>query len=259
MYMDRSIKRIEHLFPRQNDGAEKRRQPLGVACRLADDQTSYRMAFRLLYDAYLRNGLSRPNRLRLRILPHHLLDTSTVLLAEQAGRSLGTLSVIEDGTLGVPVELLYPLEVARLRRGGGRLAELTCLAAAELAHRGHRSVLRKLLKTAFDVAGDRHVDILTVCIHPRHAKFYRDGLGFASLGPPRRCPWVCEQPAVAMYRPLRCLASSARISTDSQAVLIRFPAFQSNGSTGNFRDAFLPLLQEASPFPWFERRRAKAA
>jgi hypothetical protein len=229
-----------------------------LACRRAQNPASFWMAFRLIYFAYVRSGLAQPNPFGIRFLPHHLLTTSFVLLAARRELDVGTLSIIEDGEFGMPLDLLYPQDIARLRRGGTKVAELTCLAAETTEHRLRWSILRVLLRSALELAAARRIEVLTVCIHPRHARFYEDRLGFVQLGPSRNCPWVCGQPAIAMYRSLSAERNEKTLADETEPAVIplRDATMDVPGDDG--REYFRQLLPHASPFPWPLRRIAAA-
>ena len=167
-------------------------------CTTARRRHDLRVAFQLVYDRYHRDGLATWSRHGLRILPHQLLDTSWVLLVRRGRRSLGTLSLIEDGAMGLPMEQLYPVDIWHLRRRQTRVAELACFALLDQPAAQSMSVLRALLQAACEIGFRRQIDELVICVHPNRANFYARRLGFEEFGPLRYCPWVCGQPAVAM-------------------------------------------------------------
>ena len=100
----------------------------GVRCRIAATRSEREAAFELVYEAYLRSGLSDPNPWRVRVTPYHLLPDAEVFVAVHRGQVLLTYTFVFDGELGVPMELVYAREVDELRRAGVRFAEATCLA-----------------------------------------------------------------------------------------------------------------------------------
>jgi hypothetical protein len=169
-----------------------------LRCVAARRRPDLQTAFQLVYDRYYRDGLTNWNRFGLRILPHQLLETSWVLLAKRDRNCLGTLSLVEDGAMGLPIEQLYPEEVWQLRRRRLRVAELACFALIDQSAAESMIVLRALLQSACEIAFRRRIDELLICVHPRRASFYERRLGFKELGPLRNCHWVCDQPAVAM-------------------------------------------------------------
>lgn len=169
-----------------------------LRCFAARSRRDLGDAFQIVYDRYIRDGLAERNHFGLRILPHQLLDTSWVLLSKRAHVALGTLTLIEDGAMGLPIEQLYPAEIWRLRRQQLRIAELACFALLDQSAGDSLGVLRALLQLACEIGFSRGVDELVICIHPKRARFYRRRLGFEEIGPIRGCPWVRDQPAVAM-------------------------------------------------------------
>lgn len=167
-------------------------------CLVARRRRELRDAFRIIYERYVRDGLTNRNSFGLRILPHQLLDTSWVLLAKRDQETLGTLSLIEDGAMGLPMEQLYPAEIWTLRRQKLRLAELACFATLDQSAAATMTVLRVLLQSACEIAFRNEIEELLICVHPKRARFYEKRLGFEEVGPLRHCPWVCGHPAVAM-------------------------------------------------------------
>ncbi len=116
---------------------------------------------------------------------HHLLDECVTFIAEEDNRITGTLTVILDSPAGLPLEGLYPEEVAALRRQEHRVCEF-CSLAVEPKRREHRSIVLGLFKKAFayvhHLAG---VTDVCVTLKPSHERFYRR-LRFEDLGGFRR-------------------------------------------------------------------------
>jgi len=225
---------------RQRLAAQRKSRPL--QCSAARRRSELQTAFRLIYERYRSEGLTNWNPHGLRILPHQLLDTTWVLLARRSGQLLGTLSLIEDGTMGLPIEQLYPAEIWRLRRAGRRVAELACFALTDETAGESMSVLRTLLRTACTIAARREIDELVICIHPRRASFYERRLGFMELGPTRACPWVCGQPAVAMRLAISTTNRTAAVIARAEASRNSELTFASRELRRTDRAYFLRLL-----------------
>lgn len=223
-----------------------------LECVAARRRTDLELAFRLIYERYRDEGLANWNPRGLRILPHQLLDTTWVLLARRRRELFGTLSLIEDGAMGLPIEKLYPAEIWRLRRAEKRVAELACFALADGAARESMTVLRSLLRTACAIAADRGIDELVICVHPRRASFYEKRLGFAEMGPTRACPWVCGQPAVALRLAVDSTSQAAAvIARTSDSIVETFPNAMPRELRRSDRAYFLRLLDSelATPVP----------
>lgn len=229
--------------------AASRKPRRNLECAAAKRRSELQTAFRLIYERYRSEGLTSWNPHGLRILPHQLLDTTWVLLARRRRRLLGTLSLIEDGAMGLPMEQLYPAEIWRLRRAGKRVAELACFAVQDDSSGESMSVLRTLLRTACSISDDQQIDELVICVHPRRASFYERRLGFAELGPTRACPWVCGQPAVAMRLKVSPLSQAAAVIAHSDDYRAMEPFAVQHQLRRADRAYFLRILESKMALP----------
>lgn len=171
----------------------------GLEYKVADTPAEREAAFRLVYEAYVRSGLAQPNPYRLRVTPYHLLPTTTVFVAKSGGEVVCTVTLVEDGKLGLPLEVVYGREVAHLRRTGAKLAEVCSLAdrRADLARMLPAFVELTRLVAYFGLYHGT-VRQLLVAVHPRHARFYQRFMAFEPFGPLRDYPCVRNRPAVAL-------------------------------------------------------------
>ena len=86
-----------------------------VECRVSSSPDELFAAFRLVYEQYQRSGLMNPNKCGLRITPYHLLPTTEVLVALERRQVTCTMSLVCDSDNGLPMEAVYPEEIAGLR------------------------------------------------------------------------------------------------------------------------------------------------
>src|SRR4051794_40333126 len=98
-----------------------------VNAELAASAAEYFDAFRCLHECYVRRGLIRKQAAQLRLTRHHLLPDTAVLLARRQGQILGTLSLVVNGPLGLPMHAVYWDEINALVASGARVAEATSL------------------------------------------------------------------------------------------------------------------------------------
>lgn len=170
----------------------------GVSCKIAVHRDELHAAFELVYQAYTKTGLARPNRFRLRVTPYHLLPTTEIYLAVEQGEVISTVSLVRDGELGLPMEAVYPEEVAIRRMRGRRLGEVSCLADNQHSRGQRLRVVLHLMSFMSQCAERRGIDELMIAVHPRHAKFYHQFAAFDLIGDERSYGTVCGNPAVAM-------------------------------------------------------------
>jgi hypothetical protein len=169
-----------------------------VAFKIADRQEELRCAFRLVYQAYVAAGLSQPNPQRMRITPWHLLPTTEVLVATLRDEVIGTVSLVADGEMGIPMESIFPDHVAARRSEGVRFGEVSCLADRRRHFARTMPLVIRLMSLLGQTARARGIDTLLIVVHPRHVRFYERFIGFRALGRHQTYAAVCGKPAVAL-------------------------------------------------------------
>ncbi|HXH81552.1 MAG TPA: hypothetical protein VNN07_01340, partial [Candidatus Tectomicrobia bacterium] len=121
---------------------------------------------------------------------------------------IGTVTLIPDSRLGLPIEELYGDEIAAFRAEGRRLAEVGGLAMAA-THRGQGlpillGLMRSVVLYAAEVA---RFDDLVVTLNPRHVDFYQRYLHFEQFGDLKSYERVNGHPAYALRLDLRLFRS----------------------------------------------------
>ncbi len=182
----------------------------GVVYKIADCQEEREAAFRLIHDAYMKSGLMEPNAAGMRVTPHHCLPTTDLFVAYHGDQLIYTMSLISDDAMGLPLERVYEGEVNALRQSSGDyLAEVSCLAARE-GHfpRGRMyQVFVRLAGLMVQSARENGVERLLIACHPRHARFYKNFLGFKQFGEQLNYSVVKNHPAVACQHDFALLDS----------------------------------------------------
>ena len=176
---------------------------------LTSDPEEIRSALKLVYHAYLRSGLIKPNHHAIRVTPFHLLGTSEVLVARQGRDIACTLTLVQDGELGLPMDSVFGDLVASRREQGIVCAEVTCLADRRASKKESFSLLVKLMSFTIQCAVARGVEELMIAIHPRHARFYQEYWGAKIIADvEQKYPAVCDNPAVALSLNIQKIQSS---------------------------------------------------
>lgn len=161
-------------------------------------------AFRCIYRSYLARGLTPHNRYEMRLTRHHLLPTTRVLIARIGRQVVGTLSLVENEPIGVPICSAFRSQVDELSQPCERIAEATCLAAADAPLSG-LELVHNLMGLAAQAASLRGVTRILIAVHPRHVPFYERMVGFRVFASARPYPSVGGRPAVALQLNLRTL------------------------------------------------------
>ena len=169
-----------------------------IELKVAATRSERQAAFELVYQSYLRAGLCAENPLGMRFTRYQLLPTTDIIIAKLRGEVVSTLSLVRDGELGLPMEEIYPEEVAARRKRGVRLAEVSCLADRRKDAARFFGLFREMTRLMAQLGTNTGVDELLVAVHPRHTGIYRRYMAFKPLGDLRNYPAVQERPAVAL-------------------------------------------------------------
>jgi hypothetical protein len=169
-----------------------------VKIKVAVSRSERQAAFELVYRSYLRSGLCGENEHGLRCTHYQLLPTTDIIIAQLRGQAISTMSLVRDSEFGLPLEQVYPAEVAARRAAGQRLAEVSCLADRRQDPARFFGLFREMGRLMAQLGRRTGVDELLVAVHPRHAPLYRRYMAFVPLGDRREYPTVQGNPALAL-------------------------------------------------------------
>ncbi len=129
-------------------------------------------------------------------------EALTVCSAYQGTRTVGTVAVRFDSSIGFNADATFGAEMQELRASGERICEFSRLAVDEDAADNKR-VLARLFHVAY-LHGHRLAacNLLVIEVNPRHVAFYRRLLGFTVHSEPRVNERV-NAPAVLMTMDMR--------------------------------------------------------
>src|SRR5262249_54458779 len=153
-----------------------------IVVKVAARRAELEDAYRLVAANYQASGYEPPGAGAIRFTPYHALPGTTTFIAKLRSRVLATLSLVPDNhRLGLPMEAIYPEEIAALRRTGARLAEVTSLAAGAMSLREFGQVFNALIR----LMKQHHVrhggDTWVITVNPKHRTFYTKVLGYVPL------------------------------------------------------------------------------
>lgn len=169
-----------------------------IEVKIASTPCEWEQAFQLAASSYQARGYETPGLNRFRFTPYHALPDTRTLVAKHHDEVVATFSIVMDNTLlGLPMEDVYPDEIAALRRQGRRLFEATTLADGGLSTREFLQVFLTLIKLSMQYHTSHGGDAYVIAVNPRHKKFYTKIIGFVPLGPLRTYAAVQDHPAEA--------------------------------------------------------------
>jgi hypothetical protein len=164
--------------------------------KIASGSDEFEQAFLLLAQKYQAKGYESSGAKLFRFTPYHVLPETITVVAMEGARVVATLSMVPDtALLGLPLESIYPEEVADFRREGRRLAEATSLADDGLGPREFIQVFEAMIQLVQQYHLRIGGDTWLVTVNPRHSSFYRKAMGARPFGDRRSYPSVGDAPA----------------------------------------------------------------
>ena len=173
--------------------------------RVAKSMDDYKAVWRLTYEEYTKCGYTDQSKVQDSCLQHypHLdqIPETSVILVEECGKLLGTISVTEDGRFGLHTDEAFSEQTERIRdecaeRGESLGASWRIVTSS--AARQQLSVVKRLISSAIVNMRERGLDVLLFTFHPKHERFYQKVLGLRTLAKVSAVGSVCENPAVLM-------------------------------------------------------------
>ena len=152
-----------------------------LSFKLADTEAELEQAFRILHDNYVQQGFMSPRTCGLRVTPHFVLPTTVTLVGKDQDKVIGTLSIIRDSVLGLPLEKVF--DISEIKAKSQRYAEISALAITRGYRRSHGGqVFFPLLKLMYEFCiHSLDVQDLLIVIEPKTEDFYRALLHFERL------------------------------------------------------------------------------
>ncbi|MDR1934158.1 MAG: hypothetical protein LBS49_00950 [Candidatus Accumulibacter sp.] len=151
-----------------------------LVLKIAETQEELEACFRLLHDVYVESGFMKPHPSGMRVTIYHALPTTTTLCAKYDDKVIGTISLIRESVLGVPLQKIFDLSAVGEKKG--LIAEVSALAVHKSFRKTGGSVLFPLMKFMYEYCttffDTRH---LVIAVNPGHIEMYESLLFFQRL------------------------------------------------------------------------------
>lgn len=148
--------------------------------KIAETKEELEACFSVLHDAYVDSGFMKPDPSGMRVTIYHALPTTTTLCAKYDGQVVGTISLVRESELGVPLQQIFDLTAVREKEGN--IAEVSALAVHRKFRRTGGSILFPLMKFMYEYCttffDTRH---LVIAVNPSHIEMYESLLFFRRL------------------------------------------------------------------------------
>jgi GNAT superfamily N-acetyltransferase len=196
----------------------------GLDFGLATDRRTLEQAFRLQHDQYVAHGYMDAHPSGWRLSLHNALSATHVFVARCGGRVVGTMTLIADSPLGLPMDEIYTDELRRLRDGRGSLAEVSALAVDPAYQSSGVPILLRLIRMLVIHAAQTVTD-LCIAVNPHHAAFYRKAFHFQDIGGLKQYGKVNGAPALALRLDLALARSLMRELRDGHRMISKVYEF----------------------------------
>lgn len=148
--------------------------------KIAETKEELEACFAVLHDAYVDSGFMKPDPSGMRVTIYHALPTTTTLCAKYDDEVVGTISLIRESALGVPLQKIFDLNSVREKEG--YIAEVSALAVHRKFRKTGGSILFPLMKFMYEYCttffDTRH---LVIAVNPSHIEMYESLLFFKRL------------------------------------------------------------------------------
>ena len=171
----------------------------GLDFGLATDRDTLEQAFRLQHDQYVAQGYMDPHPSGWRLSIHNALPLTGVFVARSGHQVVGTMTLIVDSALGLPMDEIYADDLLGLRRERSGLTEFSGLALhPDYKSSGVAILLRLIRMIVLHAIQVLHLSDVCIAINPRHAAFHRKAFYFRDIGGLKQYGKVNGAPAVAL-------------------------------------------------------------
>jgi hypothetical protein len=176
---------------------------------LAHQTEAFDGSFRLVHDQYVWRRYMAPHPTGRRLSLHHSLPSTKVFVAKAGSQVVGTLSLVQDSPVGLPMDEIYREELSGFRAQGRRVCEVSALAIDQEYRTSGVGILMRLVRLMMIYAAHvNQLDDMCIAVNPRHADFYLKAFRSShSLGGVKEYRRVNGAPAVGVHLDLHFVRS----------------------------------------------------
>ncbi|MFK8258381.1 GNAT family N-acetyltransferase [Erwinia sp. AnSW2-5] len=175
MYKDRKHQQLSIPLNKIVNPDEK------IKIKFATTSEEFIEAMQLIHCAYAKKGLITSDKRQPYFSPHLVLPNNRLIIATRSDCIIGTISLIEDSPIGVPMDNIHAAETAALRKQCTKFAEIGSFAITpEFQHHGINLILYKAI--FIYVCKHRNIESILIAVHPRVAEIYKVLFKFEQIG-----------------------------------------------------------------------------
>lgn len=157
-----------------------------IEYKIATSTSEIEQALHLVTQQYIAVGLHQ-DKCELRLTKYHLLPDSKIFIAIKKldngdEKIIGTLTMVSDTSMGLPMDEIYRDKLNRLRITGLQMAEIIGLAISPEESALQNNIVMYLFKICLQFARLSNIHDLMCSVTRRHIAFYEELLLFKPIG-----------------------------------------------------------------------------
>jgi hypothetical protein len=148
-----------------------------------------------------------------RVLIYNALPSTKVFVAKDGTRVVGTVTLVQDSPIGLPMDQVYREELAALRARARRLGEASTLTVdPDYRDAGVAILMRLFRMLTLYAAKIARLHDYGLVIHPHHARFYRTCFPLRPIGPRKAYPRLNGAPVLGFRLDLGLMRALIRVA-----------------------------------------------
>ena len=131
-----------------------------------------------------------------------VVETVILIVQDKQKNTVGTVTLVFDGSSRLPAEKIYGNELKILRNQNEKVVEISRLVI-DPDYRNSKEILILLFNYLYIYSYFvKNYSCLAIEVNPRHTAYYQALLHFRAIGEEKPCPTVQSAPAILMFLPL---------------------------------------------------------
>lgn len=154
--------------------------PPQLSFKIAETESEFEQAFKLIYKLYLEADITKKNSSSMRATFYHALPSTSVLIAKWENKVVGTVSIIKDSSLGLPVDKI--LNLSQLKNTYKKIGEVSSFAIDKDFKNKTQYISMPLFKYLYEISRDYlGIEVLVATSNKIHGLFYEAVFGYNNI------------------------------------------------------------------------------
>ncbi|WP_239373752.1 GNAT family N-acetyltransferase [Snodgrassella gandavensis] len=229
-----------------------------IKIKFASTSDEFFEAMWLIHREYVCKGLIISEQKQPYFSLYLIIPNNRLLIALDGERIIGTISLIKDSPIGVPMDNVHMNETVFLRKKGVKFAEIGSFAIdSEYQHQGIALLLYKAIFSY--ICQYKNIEYILAAVHPRVAKIYKNLFKFEQVGEIQEYSTLNNAQSVPLQlntaNTIEFIKRTNAFDKDNYAHhiedLLNNKHFHSNNTDSDF--SYIPIWQESHIQKYFNQ------